>query len=72
MEPEDHIDRYVDALGTYLVKLFNMNLPVSDNPILNAMLHAVLEGRTEGKLDPVLSFSNKVPPEPEGSGGILS
>ena len=38
---EDQTDRYEDALGTYLVKLSNMNLTVADNRILNTMLYTV-------------------------------
>ena len=38
---EDKTDRYEDALGTYLVKLSNMNLSVSDNRILNTLLYTV-------------------------------
>ena len=34
VELEDKTDRYEDALGTYLVKLSNMNLSVRDNRIL--------------------------------------
>ena len=41
MELEDKTDRYEDALGTYLVKLSNMNLSVSDNRILNTLLYTV-------------------------------
>ena len=43
MELEDRTDRYEDALGTYLVKLSNMNLSVSDNRILNTMLYTVAD-----------------------------
>ena len=43
MELEDKTDRYEDALGTYLVKLSNMNLSVSDNRILNTMLYTVAD-----------------------------
>ena len=38
---EDKTDRYEDALGTYLVKLSNMNLSVHDNRILNTLLYTV-------------------------------
>ena len=38
---EDKTDRYQDALGTYLVKLSNMNLSVQDNRILNTVLYTV-------------------------------
>ncbi|MBR5800832.1 MAG: Na/Pi cotransporter family protein, partial [Lachnospiraceae bacterium] len=41
MELEDSTDRYEDALGTYLVKLSNINLSVSDNRILNTLLYTV-------------------------------
>ena len=40
---EDQTDRYEDALGTYLVKLSNMNLTVADNRILNTMLYTVAD-----------------------------
>ena len=40
-ELEDKTDRYEDALNTYLVKLSNMNLSVSDNRILNTLLYTV-------------------------------
>lgn len=40
-ELEDKTDRYQDALGTYLVKLSNMNLSVQDNRILNTLLYTV-------------------------------
>ena len=43
LELEDRTDRYEDALGTYLVKLSNMNLSVSDNRILNTMLYTVAD-----------------------------
>ena len=39
IELEDRTDRYEDALGTYLVKLSNKNLSVSDNRILNTLLY---------------------------------
>ena len=38
---EDRTDRYEDALGTYLVKLSNMNLSVSDNRVLNTLLYTI-------------------------------
>ena len=38
---EDKTDRYEDALGTYLVKLSNMNLSVGDNRILNTVLYSI-------------------------------
>ena len=38
---EDGTDRYEDALGTYLVKLSDMRLSVSDNRILNTLLYTV-------------------------------
>ena len=41
VELEDKTDRYEDALNTYLVKLSNMNLSVSDNRILNTLLYTV-------------------------------
>ena len=41
VELEDKTDRYEDALGTYLVKLSNMNLSVADNRILNTLLYTV-------------------------------
>ena len=41
VELEDKTDRYEDALGTYLVKLSNMNLSVDDNRILNTLLYTV-------------------------------
>ena len=40
-ELEDKTDRYEDALGTYLVKLSNMQLSVRDNRILNTVLYSV-------------------------------
>ncbi len=43
MEIEDKTDRYEDALGTYLVKLSNMNLSVADNRILNTVLYTVAD-----------------------------
>ena len=41
VELEDKTDRYEDALGTYLVKLSNMNLSVHDNRILNTLLYSI-------------------------------
>jgi len=41
VELENKTDRYEDALGTYLVKLSNMNLSVSDNRILNTLLYTI-------------------------------
>ena len=41
IELENRTDRYEDALGTYLVKLSNMNLTVHDNRILNTLLYTV-------------------------------
>ena len=41
LELEDETDRYQDALGTYLVKLSNMNLSVRDNRILNTLLYTI-------------------------------
>ncbi len=38
---EDKTDRYEDALGTYLIKLSNMDLSVNDNRILNTVLYTV-------------------------------
>ena len=38
---EDQTDRYEDALGTYLVKLSDMRLSVSDNRALNTLLYTV-------------------------------
>ena len=43
VELEDKTDRYEDALGTYLVKLSNMNLSVSDNRILNTLLYTIAD-----------------------------
>ena len=43
IELEDKTDRYEDALGTYLVKLSNGNLTVSDNRILNTLLYTVAD-----------------------------
>ncbi len=40
---EDKTDRYQDALGTYLVKLSNMNLSMADNRILNTLLYTVAD-----------------------------
>ena len=41
VELEDKTDHYQDMLGTYLVKLSNMNLSVSDNRILNTLLYTI-------------------------------
>ena len=41
VELEDKTDRYEDALGTYLVRLSNMNLSVQDNRVLNTLLYTV-------------------------------
>ena len=41
VELEDKTDSYEDALGTYLVKLSNQNLSVSDNRILNTLLYTI-------------------------------
>ncbi len=43
MEIEDKTDRYEDALGTYLVKLSNLNLSVADNRVLNTVLYTVAD-----------------------------
>ena len=43
IELEDKTDRYEDALGTYLVKLSNLNLSVSDNRILNTLLYTIAD-----------------------------
>ncbi len=43
MELEDKTDRYEDALGTYLVRLSNMNLSVADNRILNTLLYTITD-----------------------------
>ncbi len=40
-ELEERTDRYQDALGTYLVKLSDMNLSVHDNRILNTLLYTI-------------------------------
>ena len=40
---ENKTDCYQDALGTYLVKLSNMNLSVADNRILNTLLYTISE-----------------------------
>jgi len=40
---EDKTDRYEDALGTYLVKLSNMQLSVEDNRILNTLLYTTAD-----------------------------
>lgn len=43
IELENKTDRYEDALGTYLVKLSNLNLSVSDNRILNTLLYTIAD-----------------------------
>ena len=43
VELENKTDDYQDALDTYLVKLSNMNLSVSDNRILNTLLYTVAD-----------------------------
>lgn len=43
VELEDKTDRYEDALGTYLVKLSNMDLSVRDNRILNTLLYTIAD-----------------------------
>ena len=43
VELENETDRYQDALGTYLVKLSNQDLSVSDNRILNTLLYTVAD-----------------------------
>ena len=43
VELEDRTDRYEDALGTYLVKLSNMNLSVQDNRLLNTLLYTIAD-----------------------------
>ena len=40
---EEKTDRYEDALGTYLVKLSNMQLSVEDNRILNTLLYTTAD-----------------------------
>ena len=40
---EDTTDRYEDALGTYLLKLSNMSLSVSDNRVLNTLLYTTAD-----------------------------
>ena len=40
---EDRTDHYEDALGTYLVKLSNMNLSVQDNRLLNTLLYTIAD-----------------------------
>ncbi len=40
---ENETDHYQDALGTYLVKLSNMNLSVHDNRTLNTLLYTVAD-----------------------------
>ena len=41
VELENRTDHYEDALGTYLVKLSNMNLSVHDNRLLNTLLYTL-------------------------------
>ncbi len=41
IEKENRTDHYQDALGTYLVKLSNMNLSVRDNRVLNTLLYTI-------------------------------
>lgn len=41
MALEDRTDHYEDALGTYLVKLSNQKLSVTDNRILNTLLYSI-------------------------------
>ena len=43
VELEDETDRYEDAIGTYLVKLTNMNLTVDDNRTLNTLLYSIAD-----------------------------
>ena len=43
IELEDETDRYQDALGSYLVKLSNMNLSTQDNRTLNTLLYTVAD-----------------------------
>ena len=43
LELEDKTDRYEDALGTYLVKLSNLSLSISDNRILNTLLYTIAD-----------------------------
>ena len=43
IELEDRTDHYEDALGTYLVKLSNMNLSVHDNRLLNTLLYTIAD-----------------------------
>ena len=43
IELEDKTDRYEDALGTYLVKLSNVQLSVEDNRILNTLLYTTAD-----------------------------
>ena len=40
---EDKTDRYEDALGTYLVRLSNVQLSVEDNRILNTLLYTTAD-----------------------------
>ena len=43
IELEDKTDRYEDALGTYLVRLSNVQLSVEDNRILNTLLYTTAD-----------------------------
>ena len=43
LELEDKTDHYEDALGTYLLKLSNMQLSVEDNRVLNTMLYTATD-----------------------------
>ena len=43
LELEDKTDHYEDALGTYLVKMSNMQLSVSDNRTLNTLLYTLAD-----------------------------
>ena len=77
VELEDKTDRYQDMLGTYLVKLSNMNLSVSDNRILNTLLytisdiermadHAVSVGKAAREMnEKSIQFSNQAKAELE-------
>lgn len=56
LELENKTDRYEDALGTYLVKLSNINLSVSDNRILNTLLYTVSD--IERMADHAVSIAN--------------
>lgn len=56
LELENKTDRYEDALGTYLVKLSNIKLSVSDNRILNTLLYTVSD--IERMADHAVSIAN--------------